>query len=78
MVMVKARESMSAPPIASWQERRHCDDTLMTPMLSLLWLESAGQGGSRWPRELDARMDFSVAFEQKTRLKRLSVDYFRF
>ena len=26
---------MSAPPIASWQGRRHCDDTLMTPLLSL-------------------------------------------
>ena len=34
-MMNKKRESMSAPPIASWQEPRHCDDTLMTPMLSL-------------------------------------------
>ena len=34
-MMKKKRESMSAPPIASWQEPRHCDDTLMTPMLSL-------------------------------------------
>ena len=49
MVLNKTPKPGRAPPIASWQERRHDDDALMTPTLSLstpkwdqIWMKIEG------------------------------------
>ena len=49
MVLNKTPKPGRAPPIASWQERRHDDDALMTPTLSLstpkwdqIWMKVEG------------------------------------
>ena len=49
MVLNKKPKPGRAPPIASWQERRHDDDALMTPTLSLstpkwdqIWMKIEG------------------------------------